>query len=100
MAIIATLAVITVSVWVYLHIAPAGADPVRVHQFNFRALVYLVVLCLLVVGLFFAQVKPLEFSFLASEIFCLIFVPAYLAFAGLLRSRILSAFHRGGRSTV
>jgi hypothetical protein len=28
------------------------------------------------------------------------FVPQYLIFAGLFRSRALSSFHRGGKSTV
>jgi hypothetical protein len=41
-----------------------------------------------------------QFSLEASQIFLLIFVPQYLIFAGLFRSRALSSFHRGGKSTV
>jgi hypothetical protein len=41
-----------------------------------------------------------QFSLEASQIFLFIFVPQYLIFAGLFRSRALSSFHRRGKSTV
>ena len=100
MDIVATLAVVEFSVWAFLRIFPAGADVARVRQFNRRALAYLTVLCAIVLGLFVARAKPLELSLLAAELFFLIFVPFYLGFAGLLWSRLLTAFHRGGGSTV
>jgi cation transport ATPase len=99
-ALIATVLIVAVSVWAFLRFVPVGAEALRLRRFNRRALGYLAVLCAVFVGAIALRASSPQFSLEASQIFLLIFVPQYLIFAGLFRSRALSSFHRGGKSTV
>ena len=98
-ASIATVLIVAVSVWAFLRFVPVGAEALRLRRFNRRALGYLAVLCAGFVGAIAFRASS-QFSLEASQIFLLIFAPQYLIFAGLFRSRALSSFHRGGKSTV
>jgi hypothetical protein len=99
-ASIATALVVVVSVWSFLHFIPVGAEAVRLRKFNRRALVFLVALCSAFVGALISRAPAAQLALEVAEVFLVIFVPLYLTFAGLFRSRALSSLHRGGRSTV
>jgi uncharacterized membrane protein YoaK (UPF0700 family) len=91
---------VAAEIWAFLWFAPIGADRVRLRTFNRRAIAYLAVLCVFFVGASAARASDLEVAFTMAAIFVSIFVPLYLIVAALFRSRRLSSYHRGGRSTV
>src|SRR2546421_5820987 len=100
MATVATLLVVAVSVGLFLRLSPVGADGSRLRRFNARALVYLATLCVFAALTLSWRASSLEAAVLVAEVFLLVFVPLYLTFAGLFRSRALSSYHRGGKATV
>jgi hypothetical protein len=99
-ASLATVLIVVVSVWAFLRSVPVGAEALRLGRFSFRALGYLAVLCVFILRAVALRASSPQLALEGGEIFLLIFVPQYLIFAGLFRSRALSSFHRGGKSTV
>jgi hypothetical protein len=97
---IATALVVVVSIWSFLHFVPVGAEAVRLRKFNRRALVFLAALCAAFGGALISRAPAAQLALEVGEVFFVVFVPLYLTFAGLFRSRVLSSFHRGGKSTV
>ena len=99
-ALILTAFVVALAIWAFVRFAPVGADKIRLRVFNRRALAYLIVLCIVFVGALASRASEVEPALVMASVFLLVFVPLYLTFAGLFRSRALSSFHRGGGSTV
>jgi hypothetical protein len=100
MATFAIVILTVLSVVIFLRTAPRGTDVMRVRRFDRQALAYLVALCAMVLVLLTWRVAALEAISSSIAIFMAIFVPFFLLGAGLLRSRLLSPFHAGGRSTL
>ena len=99
-ALILTAFLVALEVGAFLRFAPVGADEILLRAFNRRALAYLIVLCIVFVVALAFRASEVELALVMANVFLLVFVPLYLTFAGLFRSRALSSFHRGGRSTV
>jgi len=95
-----SLAVVVVSIVLFLWLAPTDAYVPKIRRFNFYALAFLVVLCAAILVLCLSRAHSLELALLGFEFFLVLFVPMYVAGAGLLRCRLLSKFHGGGRSTI
>lgn len=94
------IVVLLAAVFVFLRTAPRDASATRVRRFNRQALGYLGALSALVLVLFVWRTNSVESATIGFAYFLVAFVPMYLLGAGLLRSRLLSSFHSGGRTTV
>ena len=95
-----SIAVVIVSIVLFLWLAPVDTLRLKVRRFSFLSLAFLVALCAVVFALCVSRVHSLDLAFLAFELFLLLFAPMYVAGAGFLRSRLLSKVHAGGRSTL
>jgi hypothetical protein len=92
--------VLVAAVFTFLRTGPRPANPIRVRRFNRQVLGYLGVLSGVVLGLFVWRIDSVESVAIGFAYFLVGFVPMYLLGAGLLRSRLFSSFHGGGRTTV
>ena len=89
-----------ISIAVFLWLTPKDAQISKVRRFNAFASASLAVLCFVVLALLVSRAHALSLALIPFAYFLVIFVPSYVAAAGLLRSRSLSKFHDGGGSTV
>ena len=95
-----SIAVAAIFIALFLWLSPADANRRRVRRFNGYALVYLAAICVLDFIACTIRAHSIQLALLGFDLYVLLFVPMYVAGAGLLRSRLLSKFHGGGRSTT
>lgn len=84
----------------YVRLAPIGADALRKQRFDRWSLGLLAALFAFVGTVVTLCIGSSDAVLLAMTMFALAFVPLYLGAAGLLRSRLYSNYHHGGRASL